>query len=387
MNTFHPIYLDHAAATPLDERVLAAMQPYFSEWFYNPSSAYQPARDVRAAYEDARAHLARCIGAKPGEVVMTAGATESIAIAFQRAMMQGGHVVTAAIEHPAVLESAKKYDHTILSPTRQGMVTADSVCSAIRNDTRLVSVALANSELGTIQPLRDIAAAIAHTRDERLARGDKTPLFLHTDASQAAGALDIHTARLGVDMMTLNAGKCYGPKQVGLLWAASHVPMSEFIPGGGQEYGVRSGTENVAGVVGFAKALEIAEAMRKDETVRVRVLRDRLQKKLTVAFGDAVMINGSQKRRLPGHLHVAWPGADAERTLFHLERRGVLVATGSACAANKGTRSHVLTAIGLSEAEADGSIRFSLGRQTDERAVDHAAEEVIAVVKKELGHA
>lgn len=373
------IYLDHAAATPLDERVLFAMRPYFSELFFNPSSPYAPALGVRRDYEAAKQTLASAIGAKPDELVMTAGATESINLAFSSI---GGHIVTANIEHHAVLEAAKQYDHTLVAANERGLVTAEAVKKAIRPDTRLVSIALANNELGTVQPLRDIAAVIRAEREARLAAGNTTPIYLHSDASQGAGLLDIHVSRLGVDLLTLNAGKIYGPKQVALLWAASSVRLSPQVVGGGQERGLRSGTENVAGVIGFAKAMELAQQHRKFESDRLRELRDDLQKSLTDAFPQAV-ISGSEKRRLPGHLHISFPRIDAERLVFALEMRGVLVATGSACAANKGTRSHVLTAIGLAPEVADGSLRLTLGKLSTTENTKRASEIIIEEVRRE----
>lgn len=373
------IYLDHAAATPLDERVLLAMRPYFTELFYNPSSPYSAALSVRRDYEAAKQVIASSIGAKPDELVMTAGATESVNLALGSI---GGHMVTANIEHHAVLEAAKRRDHTIVSANEKGMVTAEVVRAAIRPDTQLVSIALANNELGTIQPIRDIAAVVRSVRSERLARGDKTPLYLHSDASQGAGLIDIHVARLGVDLLTLNAGKVYGPKQVGLLFAASNVRLTPQIVGGGQERGLRSGTENVAGTIGFAKAIVLAERHRKSESERLRGLRDGLQKQLVETFVDAV-ISGSEKRRLPGHLHISFPNIDAERLVFALEMRGVLVATGSACAANKGTRSHVLTAIGLAPEVADGSLRLTLGHLSTEENTKKAGEIIIEEIQRE----
>ncbi|HSW78281.1 MAG TPA: cysteine desulfurase family protein [Candidatus Chromulinivoraceae bacterium] len=373
------IYLDHAAATPLDERVFRRMQPYFSELFYNPSSPYAPALAVRRDYDAAKQTIASSIGAKSDELVMTAGATESINLAFASI---GGHMVTANIEHHAVLEAAKLRDHTLVAADARGFISAEAVKKAIRPSTQLVSIALANNELGTIQPLRDIATVIRQEREARLSREDMTPIYLHSDASQGAGQIDIHVARLGVDLLTLNAGKVYGPKQVGLLWAASHVRLTPQIVGGGQERGLRSGTENIAGVIGFAGAMELAERHRKFESERLRGLRDELQKQLTSAFSDAI-ISGNEKKRLPGHLHISFPGIDAERLVFALEMRGVLVATGSACAANKGTRSHVLTAIGLAPEIADGSLRLTLGHLSTEENVRQAAEIIIEEITRE----
>ena len=373
------LYLDHAAATPLDERVLFAMQPYFSELFYNPSSPYSAALAVRRDYEAAKQIIASAIGGKGDELVMTAGATESINLAFSSI---GGHVITANIEHHAVLEAAKRRDHTLVESDEKGIISAQTIERAIRSDTQLVSIALANNELGTIQPLRDIAAVIQKVRKQRMIDGDTTPIYLHTDASQGAGLIDVHVARLGVDLLTLNAGKVYGPKQVGLLWAASHVRLAPQIVGGGQERGLRSGTENVAGTIGFAKAMELAERHRRSESERLRTLRDDLQKQLLSAFPESV-ISGSQKRRLPGHLHISFPGIDAERLVFALEMRGVLVATGSACAANKGTRSHVLTAIGLTPEIADGSLRLTLGHLSSQENTHRAGEIIIEEVQRE----
>jgi cysteine desulfurase len=246
----------------------------------------------------------------------------------------------------------------------------------------LVSIALANNELGTIQPLRDIAVVIKKERDMRLARGDKTPIYLHSDASQGAGLLDIHVSRLGIDLLTLNAGKVYGPKQVGLLWAASLVRLRPQVVGGGQEHGLRSGTENVAGVIGFATALDYATRHRKAESDRLRGLRDHMEESFTAAFPDAI-ISGNKKRRLPSHLAISFPGIDAERLVFSLETRGILVATGSACAANKGTRSHVLTAIGLASEEADGNLRISLGKLSTPESTEYAVRAICEEVTRE----
>ena len=374
------IYLDHAAATPVSELVFTAMQPYFSDLFYNPSSPYAPALAVRRDYEAAKALLASTIGARPDELVVTAGATESINLAFNSI---GGHIITANIEHHAVLEAARRHDHTIVPADERGFVSAEAIKNAIQPSTQLVSIAAANNELGTIQPLRDIATVVKAERERRLGQGDTTPIYLHSDASQGAGQLDLHVSRLGVDLLTLNAGKVYGPKQVAILWAHSQVTLQPQIVGGGQERGLRSGTENVAGMIGFGRAMELAEKHRKGETQRLQHLRDLLQKELTSAFPEAI-ISGHQKHQLAGHLHISFPGIDAERLVFALEMRGVLVATGSACAANKGTRSHVLTAIGLSPGVADGSLRLTLGRPSTEENTKKAGEIIIEEVRREI---
>jgi cysteine desulfurase len=373
------MYLDHAAATPLDESVLAAMQPYFREKFFNPSSPYAPAVLVRRAYEDAKHRLAVCIGGKGDELVVTAGATESINLMFGSV---SGHVITTAIEHPAVLVAARQHDSTIVDVDAKGRVDPARIAAALRPDTQLVSVALANNEIGTIQPLRDIATVIEAERRRRADAGEVTPLYFHSDASQGLGQIDVHVARLGVDALTVNAGKVYGPKQTAFLWAAPQVKLQPYIVGGGQERGLRSGTENVANVIGFATALELAVAHRNSESKRLANLRDTLESNLCETFPSAIL-SGSLKKRLPGHLHISFPGLDAERLIFALEARGVLVATGSACAANKGTRSHVLTAIGLAPEVADGSLRITLGRLTDEETISRATAILVEVIKKE----
>ena len=363
----------------MDERVFMAMQPFFSIDFYNPSSPYMPAVKVRRSYEAARQKIANLIGSKSGSVIMTAGATESINLAFSGI---NGHVIVPNIEHHAVLSCAKNHDVTIVSADERGFVSAETIKSAILPDTQLVSVALANNELGTIQPIRDIAEVIKNERQNRLINGNKNPIYLHSDGSQGVGQIDVSVARLGVDMLTLNAAKIYGPKQVGLLWFDSQVKLSPIVVGGGQELGLRSGTENVAGTIGFATALELVTSHRKYESERLSVLRNNLQKVLTEAFPDAV-ISGYEKHRLPGHLHISFPRLDGERLIFLLENRGVLIATGSACAANSGTGSHVLSAIGMSPELASGSVRITLGHLSNEDNIKKAGEILIEEIKRE----
>lgn len=373
-------YFDYAAATPLDPAVLEAMQPYFSVDFFNPSSPYAPAIKVRRDLESARQRLAVCFGANAAGITLTAGATESIALAMTAAA--GGNVVTSTIEHPAVLENAKRYDARLVKSTATGRIEPEGVRQAITAETQVVSIGLANSELGTIQPLSKIAEVVKAERLRRQLAGDKRPIWLHSDASQGTGLLDIHISRLGVDLLTLNAAKVYGPKQVGLLWRQSNVTLQPIVEGGGQESGLRSGTESVANAVGFAVALERAEKRRKSEARRLQELRDLLQYELASAFDEAV-ISGDQKRRLPSHLHIAFDGLDAERLIFLLESKGVLVATGSACAANKDTRSHVLEAIGMADSVADGSLRLTLGAQTTQADIEKGAAEIITAIKQE----
>lgn len=373
------IYLDYAAASPLDQKALRAMMPYLSERFYNPSSPYAPALAVRRDFEAAKESIAHAIGGRGTELIMTAGATESIQLAFSSSH---GHVITTEVEHQSVIAAASQHAHTFVPTNETGRVSASSIAAALRPDTELVSVQLANNEIGTIQPLRAIAAVIEKERQARRETQNNRPLYFHTDASQGLGLLDVNVARFGVDMMTVNAGKVYGPKQVGALWASPRVTLAPVIVGGGQEQGLRSGTENVAGAIGFAEALRRANIRRKSENERLRAVRDTLRDNLVAQFPDLV-VSGHQKHQLPNFLHLSFSRIDAERILFALESRGVLVATGSACAANKGTRSHVLTAIGLSDDLADGSIRISLGRGSTVEQCREVADIIHDVVSSE----
>lgn len=356
------------------------MMPYFSDDFFNPSSAYAPAVSVRRAYEQAKHDIAVLLGARDDNLVMTAGATESIALAFRA--VTGGHVVTSAIEHQAVLAAASAVPHTIVAPTPLGVIDPAAVEAALKPETQLVSIGYVNSELGTIQPLSKVAAIIKRERHRRLEAGESMPLYFHSDVSQAAGLLEISIARLGVDMLTLGAGKIYGPKQIGLLYATPDVRLQPLITGGGQERGLRSGTENVAGVIGLAKAMQLAAKKRKREVERLGLLRDFLAQKLQAAFPEAVF-SGHPKHRLKSFLNVSFPGLDGERLVFLFEAVGILVATGSACAANKGTRSHVLAAIGLDDAVIDGSLRMTFGALSTEETTERVAHLSSKIIQDE----
>lgn len=382
-----PIYLDFAAATPLDKRVLDVMKPFWADQFYNPSSSYLAAKSVRQALEDARSRVAHWLGAKHAEIIFTAGATESINLAIHGIMRRypQASIAVSAIEHEAVLASAKLYNHAIIAVRADGTVEPEAVKQAVTDDTVLVSVTAANNEIGTIQPLKEIAGALAEIRRLRQLRNNTLPLYLHTDASQAGVYLDLHASRLGVDLLTLNGGKMYGPKQTGVLFVKAGIELDPLIVGGGQESGVRSGTENVAGYVGLAAALDIAQAERKEAIAKTAALRDELQRRITDAL-PATAVNGNPKKRLPNNLHLSWPGVDGERLLMLLDEHGVMASTGSACAANKQTASHVLIACGLGDDAVQGSLRLTLGRTTTLDHVTLAAGRIITAVK-EVGHA
>lgn len=375
-------YLDYAAATPMAPEVVEAMTPYLTGRFYNPSSPYELARGVRDDMERARATLARAIGARPAAITLTAGATEANNLAFAAVE---GHVVVDAAEHESVLACAGTHPRRTVNVGDDGRVDPEAVRRAITPGTELVSVELANGEIGTVQPVREISRVVAKERARRIDEGEKTPIYLHTDASQALGSMAVNVASLGVDMVTLSAAKIYGPKQVGLLWTSDDVRLRPLVLGGGQENGVRSGTENVAGVVGFARAMELAQDCRGEESRRLETLRGRLEEGLSSAFPWMVVSGPRRARdRLPGLLHVSFPGLEARRLVILLERSGVSVGTGSACAASRMRSSHVLQAIGLPRGAAEGSLRLTLGRPTTSAEVDYAIRVIVFAVHGEM---
>ncbi len=376
------IYLDYAAATPLDKRVFKAMQPYFSEQFYNPSAPYQPAREVRAAIEASRAQVARLLGAKPAEITFTAGATESINLAFHGLLAGGGHCVASNIEHAAVLSCAKKYDHTLAKVNTKGRLGPEALKLAVLDNTVLVSVGMVNNETGVIQDIKGIAGLLEEIKAERRKKGSRTPLYLHTDATQAAGCLDLSVDRLGIDLLTLGGNKIYGPIQTGILYASSKISLEPLIVGGGQELGLRSGTENTAGIIGFSEALRFATELRPSEVSRLQQLKQFFVSQLVDSVPETVTISG-EKYAAPHIVALGWPGLDAERLLFRLEAEGVLVNTGAACAAKKDGYSHVLKALGLESSVIAGSLRVSFGRETNQNELERAVKIIAAAIKQE----
>lgn len=353
------IYLDHAAATPVTPKALQAMLPYFSEHFFNPSAPYLSAKRVREAYETAKNDLAHTIGAKGIDLVITGGATESINLAFTACQ---GKAIALVTEHAAVLAAAKQHDCTLIKVNKHGIIDLDDFRRSLSDDVDFVSISLANNELGTIQPLADVAEIIRSERQRRLQQDIKTPLYFHSDASQALNLLDINVARLGVDLLTINAAKCGGSKGVGALYVAHNVRLTPLNVGGGQERGLRSGTENVPSVIGFATAAVEAKTHlggnRKKYQEMSRVFHQELSQ---LPAEIPVLFLGSPKHQLASFCPVSFPGLDAERLIYRLERRDILVSTGAACAANKGSKSHVLAAVGLDDSEIAGSLRISLG--------------------------
>ncbi|MHB8871571.1 MAG: cysteine desulfurase family protein [Candidatus Doudnabacteria bacterium] len=391
------IYLDHAATTPLDDEVLRAMQPYLSKKFGNASSIYELGMQAKFDIDTARKTIADILEARESEIVFTAGGTESVNLALFGVVRQvislgfkKPHIIVSAIEHHAVLESAKALkddgvELTILKVNNQGFVNPKELVKAIKKNTVLVSVIYANNEIGTVQPINELAKVI---RKENLKRKQK--ILFHTDACQASGALDLSVNKLGVDLMTLNASKIYGPKQVGLLYVRTGVKLKPLIYGGGQERGLRSGTENTAGIIGFAKALEIAERLKRLENKRLRTLRNYLITNIKKTIPDAILNGPSVEKdseknvlRLPNNINFSFVGIEGEALLLYLDAQGFAVSTGSACASTSLDPSHVLLAIGLDKYDAKASVRITLGRGTKKSDLD-ALVKVSAPIIKEL---
>lgn len=354
------VYLDHAAATPVDPAVFAAMQPFFSENFYNPSAMYLAAQKIKQSLEAARAEIAHNLGARPTEVILTAGGSEAnnLAIRGVMARKRAQKVLVSSIEHDSILMPAGLFEYELIPVTRDGIVDIQALAGMLDDSVAMVSVMYVNNELGTIQPITAIAALLA----ERYPDSTDRPL-LHTDACQAPLYLDVHVHRLGVDLMTINGGKLYGPRQTGALFVRAGLILEPLIYGGGQELSLRSGTENTAGAIGLACALSAAQKNRRSEGSRLHSIQQKVIDELTQRIPE-VVINGSRKHRTSNNIHLTLPGADNERIMMQLDHAGFAVAVGSACSASNEAPSHVLMAIGMSEAEAQASIRITMGRST-----------------------
>lgn len=378
------IYLDHAATTPVDPRVFAAMTPYFSTIYGNPSSVHEAGRDARAGIDWARGTVARILGCRPRELVFTGGATEANNLAIRGVVRQAlidipdqrPHIITSAIEHHAVLHAVTglevdlDVDVTVVPVDERGLVDPAEVERSMRPETCLVTVMYANNEIGTIQPIRELAA---------VARSHGA--MFHTDAVQAAGALPLSVDELGVDLLTLSAHKFYGPKGTGLLYMRNGVRLQPLIVGGGQERALRSGTENVPGIVGLAMALQIATDEQAEWVAHDRDLRDRLAEGLLERIPEAV-IHGDRERRLPNNLNVGFEGVDGESILLDLDLNGIAASSGSACASATNEPSHVLLAIGLDEQEADGTLRLTVGRSNTREQIDRTIEVIVSAVER-----
>lgn len=381
MSTRH-VFLDHAATTPLNERVLTAMMPYLSDSFGNPSAIYLSGRTAKTALADARATVAGILGAKPEEIIFTGSGTEANALAlFGVLRKHGGALVTATTEHHAILNNARQLEKDGMSVTyvgvdRDGFVKIDELATAITSETTPVSIMYANNETGTIAPMADIARAIKMERERRKQTGETRPIYFHTDACQAAGYLPLNVRELGVDLMTMNGSKIYGPKGIGALYVRKGILLSPLWHGGGQENRLRSGTENVAGVVGFAEALKITQEMRDTEGKRLTVLRDYFISELFNII-PKIVLNGPDpsqglgERRIPNNVNISILDIEGEAYLLYLDHKGIEASTGSACDSVTLDPSHVILALGRPYEYAHASLRFTLGRHTTKEDIDY----------------
>ncbi|HEX8171754.1 MAG TPA: cysteine desulfurase family protein [Thermoanaerobaculia bacterium] len=365
------IYLDHHATTPCDPRVVEAMLPYFSEHFGNAASITHPhGRKSSLAVEDARLAIARFFGVLPPEIYFTAGATESNNIALNL-MKPGEHLITSATEHKSIIAPAERLakagvEVTFLQPDREGFIQPDALRAALRRETRMVSIEAANGEIGTIQPLAELAAICRERR-----------ILMHSDITQAAGKIPLDLTH--IDLASFSAHKVYGPKGVGGLFVRRGTRVTPLVIGGGQERGVRAGTVNVPGVVGMGAAFALRAAEMSDEAVRLTALRDALRERIVEEIED-VSINGPRELRLPGNLNVSFDRIEADSLILAMKRFSL--SSGSACSSGDRGPSRVLTAIGASEAAALGSIRFGLGKSTTADELALLVDDLVRAVRR-----
>ena len=361
------IYLDYAATTPTHPEVVKAMLPYFSDKFGNPSGLYSYAQEAKGALEEARAKVANLIGARDEEIVFTSGGTEADNFALKGVAFanenRGNHIITSSIEHHAVLETGKFLEKrgfrvTYLPVDGYGLVDPDEIKKTITDKTILISVMHANNEVGTIEPIADIA---------RIAK--EAGIYLHTDAVQAVGHIPVNVDELGVDLLSMSAHKLCGPKGVGALYIRKGTRLIPFMHGGEQERGQRASTENIPGIVGFARAVEIAQQEMDEEVERLTRLREKLISGLLERIGDTYL-NGHPKSRLPNNVNMSFDFVEGEAMLLSLDLGGICVSTGSACSSSSIEPSHILLAMGVSQWLAHGSLRFSLGRWTTEEDIE-----------------
>lgn len=374
--------MDHSATTPVAPEVLAAMLPYFGEKFGNASSLHRSGREAKEALEDSREKVAALLGARAEEIIFTSGGTESDNLALKGIARKnrklGKHIITTQIEHPAILETCRAlekegFEVTYLPVTGEGLVELSTLEASIRPDTILISVMHANNEVGTIQPLEEIGR-LAAERD----------IYLHSDAVQSVGKIPVNVDDLGVDLLSLSAHKLYGPKGVGALYIRKGTKLESIIQGGGHERRLRSGTENISGIVGLARAAELAERDMPREAERLAGLRDRLAE-LVLGKVKEAWINGTMKKRLPGNLNFGFKYVEGESLLLFLDSKGICVSTGSACSSHKLEPSHVLMSLGLKAEECHGSLRITLGMSNTLDEVEYVAESIVEAVERFRG--
>jgi len=384
------IYLDHSATTPVAKSVLRKMMPYLKNNFGNASSSHSFGRTARETIDAAREEAAEFLNAEPEEVIFTSGGTESNNLALKgiinTSSLAKPHIIISQIEHHAVLrpieslEKEKKIEASYLQVDQKGTVNPAQIKKLIKKNTQLISIIYANNEIGTIQPIREIGKII-----EKINRKRKNKIYFHTDAVQAAGYLNCDTKHLHLDLLTLTAHKIYGPKGTGVLFVKKGTPLKPEITGGEQEWKKRAGTENVAGIVGLAKAISniknLSRAKLREQISRIKKLRDKLETELNRKIPD-IIINGEPKNRLPHISSISFPGAEAEAILLMLDQKGIAASAGSACTSMALEPSHVLSAMGISPKIANTTIRFSLGKENSKKEIDYVIKILPNIIKR-----
>lgn len=393
------IYLDNAATTPVDAAVLKEMMPYFSKKFGNPFSVHSFGQEAKVAIDNAREQAANFLGASPEEIFFTSGATESnnwavggiteklksgFSIGGRAAGFVSTHIIISAFEHHCVLNSSLAAQKsgvklTMINPLKDGIVSAESIARAITDETVLVSIMYVNNEVGTIQPIKEIGEAIKSARVARLSKGNKIPLYFHTDAVQAANYLNCNVDYLGVDLLTLSAHKIYGPKGVGALYIRRGTVIGPSQYGGEQENNMRAGTHNVPGIAGLGKAISLIEKHKKG-LVKMKKLRDKLFAEIIKINGT--QINGSVEHRAPNNANFSFRGIEGESLIISLDMAGIAASTGSACSSASLKPSHVLTAMGIPPEVAHASLRLTLGKDTTEAEIDYVIRTLPAIIER-----
>ena len=373
------VYVDNAATTQVDREVIDAMIPYFDNKYGNASSIHSFGREAYEGMENARKQVAQLVNASPKEIFFTSGGTESDNTAIKGVALKsrdkGRHIITSRIEHPAVLETCQYLESvgfkvTYLPVDRFGKVSLESLSKSITKETLLVTVMHANNEIGTIEPIREIGE-IAHEHG----------VIFHTDAVQTAGKIPIDLNKMEADLISISAHKIYGPKGVGALFKREGVTIETLMQGGGHERGLRSGTENVAGIVGMGKASYLANTRMEDDARRITDLRNEIIKKVLTEIEESYL-NGHPTDRLPNNAHFRFSGIEGESLLLSLDEKGIAASTGSACSSKKLMPSHVLMAIGLNEVQAHGSLRISLGRDNTNEDIDYVCDSLGVTIQR-----